>query len=128
MPNEILNGFARGSSVAMRCWPRDFAGARSLAQPPLPVESRRLPDVLWLTGSFRSFLQGCVSLGKNTVYSWLDNRGPPMGAAIAFYTMFSLAPMLVIVVAIAGFVFGREAAEGALFGDLAKLGGQGSAA
>ena len=50
-----------------------------------------------------------------------------MGAAIAFYTMFSLAPMLVIVVAVAGFVFGREAAEGALFGDLAKLVGPESA-
>lgn len=50
-----------------------------------------------------------------------------MGAAIAFYTMFSLAPMLVIVVAIAGFVFGREAAEGALFGELAKLVGPESA-
>ena len=88
----------------MRRWPRDFAGARPLAQPPLPVESRRLPDVLWLTGSFRSFLQGCVSLGKKTVYSWLDDRAPTMGAAIAFYTMFSLAPMLVIVVAVAGCV------------------------
>jgi membrane protein len=50
-----------------------------------------------------------------------------MGAAIAFYTMFSLAPMLVIVVAVAGFVFGREAAEGALFGDLARLVGPESA-
>jgi membrane protein len=44
-----------------------------------------------------------------------------MGAAIAFYTMFSLAPVLVIVIAVAGFVFGREAAEGALFGEVAKL-------
>jgi membrane protein len=50
-----------------------------------------------------------------------------MGAAIAFYAMFSLAPMLVIVVGIAGLVFGREAAEGALFGDLARLVGPESA-
>jgi membrane protein len=51
----------------------------------------------------------------------------PIGAAIAFYTMFSLAPMLVIVIAIAGFVFGQEAAEGALFGELARLVGPDSA-
>jgi len=45
----------------------------------------------------------------------------------AFYTVFSLAPMLVIVIAVAGLVFGREAAEGALFGELAKLVGPDSA-
>jgi membrane protein len=108
-------------------WSRDFAGARPIAKPLLPVGSRRQPDALWLTGTFRSFLRACISLGNKTVYSWLDDRAPTMGAAIAFYTMFSLAPMLVIVVAVAGFVFGREAAEGALFGDLAKLVGPESA-
>src|ERR1700740_2321424 len=41
--------------------------------------------------------------------------------------VFSLAPMLVIVSAVAGFVFGREAAEGALFGELAKVVGPDSA-
>src|SRR5262245_51640223 len=111
----------------MPCWSRDFAGARPIAQPLLPVGSRRLADALWLTGTFRSFLRAGISLGSKTVYSWLDDRAPTMGAAIAFYTMFSLAPILVIVVAVAGFVFGREAAEGALFGDLAKLVGPESA-
>lgn len=111
----------------MRRWSRDFAGARPIAQPLLAVGSRRRPDALWLTGTFRLFLRACISLGNKTVYSWLDDRAPTMGAAIAFYTMFSLAPMLVIVVAVAGFVFGREAAEGALFGDLAKLVGPESA-
>src|SRR5262249_20665256 len=82
-------------------WSRDFAGARRLAQPLLAVGSQRRPDVLWLTGTFRLFLRACISLGNKTVYSWLDDRAPTMGAAIAFYTMFSLAPMLVIVVAVA---------------------------
>src|SRR6201998_400990 len=70
-----------------------------------------------------------ASLGTKTVYSWLDDRAPTIGAAIAFYTMFSLAPMLVIVIAVAGFVFvfGQEAAEGALFGELTKLVGPDSA-
>src|SRR4051812_7622048 len=51
----------------------------------------------------------------------------PWARAIAFYTMFSLAPILVIVIAIAGFAFGPQAAEGALFGELADLVGPESA-
>jgi membrane protein len=50
-----------------------------------------------------------------------------MGAAIAYYTVFSLAPMLVMVIGIAGLAFGREAAEGALFGEIAELIGPESA-
>jgi membrane protein len=47
---------------------------------------------------------------------------PPLwGAAIAYYTVFSLAPMLVMVIAIAGLAFGQKAAEGALFDELADL-------
>jgi uncharacterized BrkB/YihY/UPF0761 family membrane protein len=33
---------------------------------------------------------------ENAVYSWLDDRAPTIGAAIAFYAMFSLAPMLAL--------------------------------
>jgi membrane protein len=72
-------------------------------------------------------LQGWVSLCQKAVYSWLDDRAPTMGAAIAYYTVFSLAPMLVMVVAVAGFAFGQKAAEGALFGELAELVGSESA-
>src|SRR5712691_5039173 len=72
-------------------------------------------------------LQGWVSLCKKAVYSWLDDRAPTMGAAIAYYTVFSLAPMLVMVIAVAGLAFGQKAAEGALFGELADLIGPESA-
>jgi membrane protein len=74
----------------------------------------------------QTFQRG-FGLVSQTIYSWLDDRAPTMGAAIAFYAMFSLAPMLVIVVGVAGLVFGREAAQGALFGDLARLVGPESA-
>src|SRR5713101_3959011 len=73
-------------------------------------------------------IQEWVSLGKKTVHSWLDDRAPTMGAAIAYYTVFSLAPMLVMVIAVAGLAFGQQAAEGALFGELANLIGPESAA
>jgi membrane protein len=74
------------------------------------------------------WLQGWVGLCERAVYAWLNDRAPTMGAAIAYYTVFSLAPILVIVIAIAGLAFGREAAEGALFGELANLVGPESAA
>jgi membrane protein len=49
---------------------------------------------------------------KETFTQWSNERAPRMAAAIAFYTVFSLAPLLVIVVAIAGLAFGEEAVRG----------------
>jgi membrane protein len=72
-------------------------------------------------------LLGWVRLCKKAVDSWLGDRAPTMGAAIAYYTVFSLAPMLVMVIAVAGLAFGQQAAEGALFGELAELVGPESA-
>jgi membrane protein len=74
------------------------------------------------------WLQWWVSLCTKAVYAWLDDRAPTMGAAIAYYTVFSLAPILVMVIAVAGLAFGQQAAEGALFGELADLVGPESAA
>jgi len=50
------------------------------------------------------------------------------GAALAYYAIFTLAPVLVIVIAVAGFVFGADAAQGYVFGELAGLVGADSAA
>lgn len=74
------------------------------------------------------WLQGWIGLCRKAIYAWLDDRAPTMGAAIAYYTVFSLAPILVIVIAVAGLAFGQQAAEGALFGELANLVGPESAA
>src|ERR1700730_9138117 len=68
-----------------------------------------------------AWLQGWVGLCEKAVSKWLDDRAPRMGAAIAYYTVFSLAPMLVMLIAVAGLAFARQAAEGALFGELADL-------
>jgi membrane protein len=43
---------------------------------------------------------------------WIEDKCPKLGAALSFYTIFSLSPLLVIVVSIAGFIFGKEAARG----------------
>lgn len=56
-----------------------------------------------------------------TFDGFLDDRGPRMGAALAYYTLFSLAPLLLIVVSVAGLVWGGEAVRGELFDQLAGL-------
>ncbi|MGV2866562.1 YihY/virulence factor BrkB family protein [Achromobacter sp. AGC39] len=61
------------------------------------------------------------ALVKQTVTNWLDDYAPSMGAAIAFYTVFSLAPLLIIVIGIAGFFWGREAAQGQLLDQVSAM-------
>src|SRR5256714_8236156 len=61
---------------------------------------------------------------KGTVTEFINDEALSRGAAIAFYTVTSIAPILLIVIAIAGLVFGREAAQGAIIGQLSGLMGQ----
>ena len=61
------------------------------------------------------------TLLKQSVTSWKDDYAPSMGAALSYYTVFSLAPILLIVIAVAGLVFGQDAARGALFEQIAGL-------
>jgi membrane protein len=61
---------------------------------------------------------------KETIWNFSTDRAMTRGAAIAYYTTFSLAPMLLIVIAIAGLVFGQDAVQGAIFGELRGLMGK----
>ncbi|MHB8053999.1 MAG: YihY/virulence factor BrkB family protein [Candidatus Aminicenantales bacterium] len=65
---------------------------------------------------------------KVAVSSWADDYSQSMGAALAYYTMFSLAPLLLIVISIAGLIFGLDAARGEIVGQLEGLMGQQGAA
>lgn len=58
---------------------------------------------------------------------WISQRAASKGAALAFYTLFSMAPMLVLVIAIAGAVFGTQAAQGEIFTQLHGLVGDNGA-
>jgi membrane protein len=64
------------------------------------------------------------ALIKQSVASWIDDYAPSMGAALAYYTLFSIAPLLLIVIAVAGFFFGAEAARGEIFQQLNALIGE----
>jgi len=57
-------------------------------------------------------------LFKAAAVGWVDDYAQSMGAALAYYTMFSIAPLLLIVISIAGLVFGDDAARGEIFGQL----------
>lgn len=74
------------------------------------------------------FFTHAIQLTKKSVIAWLNDAAPSMGAALSYYTIFSLAPLLLIVMSVAGFIFGAEAARGELFGQLRGLMGSDAAA
>jgi membrane protein len=67
-------------------------------------------------------------LCKETVSEWLNHNAFRLAAALAYYTLFSMAPLLVVAVGIAGLVFGEEAVRGQIFDQLRGLVGDQSAA
>src|SRR5438270_3127902 len=69
----------------------------------------------------RPAIKATLTLLKDTAAAWSNDYAPSMGAALSYYTLFSIAPLLLIIIAIAGFVFGAEAARGEIFGQLAGL-------
>ncbi|RYG36219.1 MAG: hypothetical protein EON93_05410, partial [Burkholderiales bacterium] len=68
------------------------------------------------------------SISRQSVKAWLDDDASSMGAAIAFYTVFSIAPLLVIVIAVAGIVWEREAVQGEIVGQIGEVVGRDAAA
>ena len=69
-------------------------------------------------------IQEIASLIRATVQNWQTDRGPRLGAALAYYMALSLAPTVVIVLAVAGWAFGTRAAEGRLVWQIQGLVGQ----
>jgi membrane protein len=67
------------------------------------------------------------ALFGETFREWSDDRAQRLGASLAFYTLLSLAPLLVIVVGVAAFVFGREAVQGQLAWQIQTLVGRNAA-
>ena len=72
-------------------------------------------------------LQRPLRLAVSATRRWIDDGGTQLGAAIAFYTMFAVAPLLVIAIALAGYVFGVEAARGQIVGEIEGMVGETSA-
>ncbi|MDB5802409.1 MAG: Ribonuclease 3 [Rhodocyclales bacterium] len=72
-------------------------------------------------GNKRTGLLRAARITLAGVEAWMSDSCAAMAAALAFYAAFSLAPMLVIVIAVAGFFFGPQAVEGRLFAEIRGL-------
>jgi membrane protein len=57
-------------------------------------------------------LKKLFTLLKDTFNEWNEDKCPRLAAALAYFTAFSLAPLLIVVISIAGFIFGRDAVQG----------------
>jgi membrane protein len=66
-------------------------------------------------------------LCRSTFREWSADKAPQLGAALAYYSLFSIAPLLIIAVSIAGWVFGESAAQGQLSSQLHDTVGPGPA-
>lgn len=58
---------------------------------------------------------------KETVSEWISDKAPRLGASLAFYTLLSLAPLVVVVVAVAAVFYGQKAAQGQLVWQIQDL-------
>jgi membrane protein len=61
------------------------------------------------------------ALLRQTVNAWIDDNAQRLGASLAFYTLLSLAPLLIVVVAVAALAFGQKAAQGQLIWEIQDL-------
>jgi membrane protein len=87
------------------------------SKPPQPNASRnasRSPRLL-LNAAARMFRQASVE--------WVNDNCPRLGASVAFYTLLSVAPVIVIALALAAVVYGQEAAQGRLAAELRGMAG-----
>jgi membrane protein len=74
-----------------------------------------------------SLIRALPRICRQASSDWVDDDASRLGAAVAFYTLLSLAPVIVIAVALAAIVFGRDAAEGRLASEIAGVAGPAAA-
>lgn len=63
-------------------------------------------------------LRALALVFKQSLTEWSNDNAPRLGAALSFYTLLSLAPGIVIILAVAAFAYGREGAQGVLVGQI----------
>src|SRR5687768_3032370 len=77
--------------------------------------------------SISSFLKKIKFLFKETFDEFIDDNAIKLSAALSYYTIFSLPPLLIIIISASGFFFGDEAVRGELFGQINGLVGNSAA-
>src|SRR4029077_20377402 len=67
------------------------------------------------------FLRNAARLFYSAAKEWSNDNAPRLGASLSYYTIFSLAPVLLLVIAVAGLILGPEAAQGRIVDQLSGL-------
>jgi membrane protein len=76
---------------------------------------------------FIFYAQEVWILLRDTYYNWSNDKASTLGAALAFYTIFSLAPIFIIIVAVVGFILGKASVNSYILVELAKFIGENNA-
>lgn len=74
-----------------------------------------------------SKMKAAFAMLKDTATRWSDDNAPRLGASLSYYTAFSLAPLLLLAISLAGLIFGRAAVQGRVMDQLGTLMGPESA-
>ena len=89
----------------------------------------------YLTTVFKSFtmnkkfsFKGFIQIFKNSFDGFSDDKVLKLSAALAYYTIFSMGPLLIVIISLCGWFLGREAVEGKIYGQLASFVGSDTAA
>ena len=73
-------------------------------------------------------LKGIWTVLKKTFDGFVDDKVMKLSASLAYYTVFSIGPMIIVIIYVAGLIYGREAAQGTIFGQIQGLVGANAAA
>jgi membrane protein len=87
------------------------------AKPPKTSASRHTSRLLWPP------LKALARVFRQASSEWINDNAPRLGAAVAFYALLSLAPLIVIAVAAAALVYGQQAAQGQLASEIRGVAG-----
>jgi membrane protein len=74
------------------------------------------------------FFKDTFCVLKNTFLAFINDRGLKLSASLSYYTLFSLAPLLLLLISLAGLFFGKEAIQGQIFSEINGLIGNNAAA
>lgn len=87
----------------------------------------KIKPTLYYINKIKSFLKKAWYLLKETFSGFIDDDGMKLSAALSYYTIFSLPPLLIIIISLSGFFYGAEAVRGELFGQINGLVGNAAA-
>jgi membrane protein len=85
----------------------EFSSSPAKTGPTAPSELlNRTESVSERAAADKTYPKGIVALVKNTAREWMEDKCPQLGAALAYFTVFSLAPLVVVLLAVFGLIYG----------------------